>query len=223
MTLATEIVLVAAGWIAYFSLHSALASRTAKQWVAARWPAAMAGYRIAFNISATLLLLPLLWAVLFWPSPSLWRFHGWAGWIADGLALAAVAGFIWTTRYYAMDEFLGTRQWREGEHGTEEADHLAISPLHRWVRHPWYTLGLVILWTRDMDTLRLTSALLITGYLVIGSRLEERKLLAHYGERYRRYCRQVPGILPRPWRRLTRRQAAALRKQDPGAETAARD
>jgi protein-S-isoprenylcysteine O-methyltransferase Ste14 len=96
----------------------------------------------------------------------------------------------------------------------EDQERFYISPLHRWVRHPWYFLGLVILWTRDMDGVRLVSSLVISGYFVIGSRLEERKLLVYHGERYRRYCQQVAGLLPLPWRYLTARQAERLMGDD---------
>ena len=50
----------------------------------------------------------------------------------------------------------------------------------------------------------------VNAYLVIGMRLEERKLLARYGDAYRRYRDAVPALIPHPWRRLTRRQAEAF-------------
>jgi len=54
----------------------------------------------------------------------------------------------------------------------------------------------------------LVSALAITLYFVLGSRLEERKLIAVHGDTYRRYRAKVPGLLPLPWKRLSREEAA---------------
>ena len=36
---------------------------------------------------------------------------------------------------------------------------MSLSPLHRWVRHPWYFLGLLILWTQEMNAALLVTAL----------------------------------------------------------------
>ena len=89
-------------------------------------------------------------------------------------------------------------------------DQGSAAPLHRHVRHPWYSLGLLILWTRDMDEARLTSALCITLYLWLGSLLEEEKLLAFHGEAYARYRARVPGLIPWPGRSLDADEARAL-------------
>jgi hypothetical protein len=59
----------------------------------------------------------------------------------------------------------------------------------------------------------LLSAIMITLYFIIGSLLEERKLLAYYGEAYREYRQRVPGLFPLPWRNLSREQARELEKR----------
>ena len=87
---------------------------------------------------------------------------------------------------------------------------MALSVLHRFVRHPWYSAALVIIWTRDMDAARLLSAAMMTVYVVVGSRLEERKLVAWHGERYHRCRERVPGLVPLAGRVLTAREAARL-------------
>ncbi len=202
--------LLALSWLGYFALHSLLASLRVKGWVAAHWPRAMAGYRLAYNGLALLLLLPLLVFSYLLPGEPLWRWQGAMAWLANGLALLAVAGFFVTLRYYDSSSFLGLRQWRERQQDVVDTEALHFSPLHRFVRHPWYSLALVILWTRDMNAPWLVSALCMSLYLVVGSRWEEVKLLRYHGARYAAYCRRVPGLLPRPWRFLSRAQARAL-------------
>jgi len=178
----SQILLLILSWLAYFSLHSLLASIGVKQYVASRWPRAMPAYRLGFNILAVLLLAVPLHLTLNHADPWLWRWSGFASYVALVLSAAAVVGFLWSL----------------------------LSPLHRWVRHPWYFFALVIIWTRDMNAAMLITAILLTLYFVIGSRLEERKLLRYHGEIYRRYQERVPGLVPLPWKHLSESDAQAL-------------
>ena len=61
-----------------------------------------------------------------------------------------------------------------------------------------------------MSAAWLVSAIALTLYFLIGSRLEERKLLVYHGERYREYRRFVPALIPLPWRWLTKEKAREL-------------
>lgn len=202
---------IALAWLGYFALHSVLAASSVKAWIAGRWPHCMPGYRIAFNLLATLTLIPVLWLVYRGDGDWLWRWQGAWAWLADGLALAAMLGLLLSGPGYDMGEFLGLRQLRQ--HGLDHPENFTVSAIHRFVRHPWYCVGLVLIWTRDMDGPLLVSALMITAYFVVGSKLEEGKLLAVYGETYRRYMEKVPGLIPLPWKRLTAAEAAALTKR----------
>lgn len=201
---------LAAAWGVYFALHSVLAAMRLKRLVAAHAPQWMPAYRLAFNLLAVLLLIPPLALTVTHRGPWLWQWQGTGWWIANGLAALAVAGFFRTLRDYDMSEFWGLRQWRNRVRGIEDQEQLHISTLHRFVRHPWYSLALVILWTRDMDANLLVTATAITAYFAIGSRLEERKLLDCHGDAYREYCARVPGLVPRPWRYLDAASARRL-------------
>jgi len=205
--LSTELALIALAWLGYGALHSWLASQRMKQWLAARWPGALRAYRLGFNLSATLLLLPVLWLTWRHTGEALWRVPAWLSWSAAGLA---IVGFSWSMRWYDGSTFLGLRQWHDRVGPDAEREAFTISPLHRHVRHPWYALGLLFLWTREMNAAWLVTATVITLYLLIGSRLEENKLIALYGEAYRRYRRRVPGLLPLPGRSLSPDEAKAL-------------
>lgn len=211
-----SLLLLAVGWTAYFVAHSVLASLALKRWVAARYPALVPAYRLGFNLAAVALLLPLLWLLYALRGPWIWSWHGPAWLIANGLAALAVAGFAWSLRFYDGSEFLGTRQWRRREHSVLDQERLRLSPLHRFVRHPWYALGLVLVWTRDMDAATLLSAVMITAYFVVGSWLEERKLMVYHGPAYERYRRRVPSLVPLPWRYLSAPEAAELEAEASG-------
>ena len=133
-----------------------------------------------------------------------------SAYIANGLALAAVAGFFYTLRDYDGSEFLGLRQWLNQTRTVEDQECFHLTAAHRFVRHPWYFFSLVILWTRDMSAAMLLSALVMTAYFIVGSRMEERKLIAYHGERYLRYMGKVAGLVPLPWKTISKAEAFAL-------------
>lgn len=205
-----NLVWLALGWLAYATLHSLLAALSVKAWVTRRWPGFAPWYRLAYNLLASLLVLPLLWATYTIPGNWLWRWEGIWAWLANGLALAALAGVWRSSSTYDMGEFIGFKPLRERRTDAVEHDGFRISALHHHVRHPWYALGLVLIWTRDMNAPLLVSALAVTLYFAIGARLEERKLEAHFGAAYRAYRKKVPGLLPLPWKRLSTIEAEAL-------------
>lgn len=209
-TMALRLLLLVVSWSLYVLLHSLLASLPVKRYISSHYPRVMSYYRLGFNVLATILLLPPLYLTWLWRGPLLWQWSGPFFWLANGLALLAIAGFFWTLHYYSGTEFLGLNQARRGESSFADQEHFKLSPLHRYVRHPWYTLGLVIIWTRDMDAMFLTTASVITIYLFIGSKMEERKLISYHGDLYRKYCQLVPGLLPLPWRHLNREQERQL-------------
>lgn len=124
--------------------------------------------------------------------------------------MAAVLAFIQSLKHYDTQEFIGWRQWTLHSRGIEDQEGFQLSPFHRHVRHPWYFFSLILIWTRDMNAAMLLSGVMMTIYFIIGSRLEEEKLLIYHGEIYRTYMKRVPGLLPLPWKSLTAQEATAL-------------
>ncbi|MGE5468036.1 MAG: methyltransferase family protein [Ignavibacteria bacterium] len=201
---------LALAWVAFAAFHSAAASLTAKRWVAARWPAAAPWYRLAYNGASLVAALPIFYLSYSLDGAPLWQWTGAWRWLSYGLALAALGGFVVTSRWYDMDTFLGLRQVRERDRQPDGHERFRISPAHRFVRHPWYFCGLVLVWSGDKTLPLLVSTLAITLYLIVGSKLEERKLLAMHGDPYRRYMDRVPGLVPLPWKRLRVEEARLL-------------
>ncbi|MCP5425243.1 MAG: hypothetical protein H6970_09270 [Gammaproteobacteria bacterium] len=202
--------MLAAAWLVYCLVHSWLAALSTKHWITTRWPALSGKYRVLYNGLALMLLVPPLALTVLWRGPLLWQWSGVGAWLANGLAVGALLLFGWTLRYYDMREFLGLRQWRMSTSSIEDQERFHLSPLHRHVRHPWYFLGLLMLWTRDMDWTLLLAACVVTLYFIVGSHLEERKLMQYHGAIYRRYRERVPGLFPLPWKCLSRQEAASL-------------
>ncbi len=189
----------------YGALHSLLATAGAKararQWFG---PAADRGYRLAYNIVGGVSLLPVLWLVAKLPDRSLyaipwpWTLLTGAGQIIG--ALVVLLG-VWQT---GAARFLGLRQLVAPD-THQESPHLVISGLYRWVRHPLYAGGLLFIWLTPRLSVNLLALYLgLTLYILIGARLEERRLLAEFGEAYAQYQQNVPMLLPRPPRRNQR-------------------
>ena len=167
-------------------------------------------YRISFNLIAVLLLSLPFYVSATGQSIPLWQFTGVSKFIAHGVSLLAIIGFIWSLKFYDMREFSGIRQLVEQEKSVEDQEHLQISPMHRFVRHPWYTFALMLIWSRPMNSLVFASSTLLSAYFIFGSRLEEKKLVQYYGEVYKQYQRKVPRLVPLPWRYLSAKEANDL-------------
>jgi protein-S-isoprenylcysteine O-methyltransferase Ste14 len=191
-------------WIAYATIHSFLAADGVKMAVERRWPALHHRYRLAYNVLATALLIPIAWCVHALPGPQLWAWTGAWSWLTNGVALSAVVALLAIPTGYDTRAFAGL---------APEPPAFVIGPWHRLVRHPWYFVGLVVVWTRDMNLATLVSAIAITLYFIVGSRLEEEKLARLLGEPYRDYLRRVPGLVPLPWRILDKETARRLARR----------
>lgn len=196
-------------WIAFFILHSILASNTLKDWIARSSPRVFKRYRLLYNLIAVITIVPALALARFTENPVLWQWQGYLYLIAMGLNFLAILGFVISTRYYDMGVFLGLVPGYASHAGKPE-ESFTLSPFHRYVRHPWYFFGIVLIWTQEMTVHWLVSCILVTLYFWLGSILEEQKLVMFYGEQYRQYQRKVPRLFPVPWRYLSKPEAETL-------------
>lgn len=183
----------------YGAFHSWLASHRVKSWLVARWPALTRRfYRLIYNAIAGVTLLPVLAVPAFLPGSTLYRID--PPWIFFTMLLQAagvllvVVGLLQT----GPMAFLGLSQLAET---TTSEDSLVLSGVYRFVRHPLYTGGMLVIWLTPL----MTSSVLaldigLSLYLFIGSLFEERKLSRIFGQPYLEYQARVPRFIPRPWR-----------------------
>ena len=120
---------------------------------------------------------------------ALWALF-WLGW-----ALALAATFM-----VSHFDLFGLRQvylaWR-GKPYTHIGFHLRW--LYRLVRHPLMLGFLIAFWaTPTMTAGHLLFSIVMTGYILIATQLEEHDLVEVLGDEYRDYRRKVPGLLPWP-------------------------
>jgi protein-S-isoprenylcysteine O-methyltransferase Ste14 len=100
-----------------------------------------------------------------------------------------------------MVQFLGIQQIRKDSArsamtASGDLDDTGVLGL---VRHPWYLAVFIFLWTSDLNVAAITVNLVLSAYLIVGTLLEERKLVIEFGEEYRRYQGRVSMFIPLKW------------------------
>ncbi len=192
--------LLGLGWAAWGAAHSLLISPAWMRLVSARFPRLCPWYRLGYNGLAVLTILPLLY---FKNALAGEMLLGWSGLlvIPRVLLLGAALWLFWAgARAYDLKVVGGLAQLRSGctFAGSPYAEDLRTSGILGRVRHPWYGGALLLLWTRTgaFDAAELITSLVLSLYVLIGARLEERKLVHVHGQAYRDYQRRTPMFFP---------------------------
>lgn len=161
------------------------------------WPARLGHFACTLLPEPWLfLLVPAVFGVLAVVPPGLWRHLRFDNPVLGGLgaAVAAVsAGLMLWARWV-----LG-RMWA-GRPLVQEGHELCTDGPYRIVRHPIYTgvVGLAAGATLAFGVGRLLLVLAVTvAFTAWRVRVEDRMMIATFGERYRAYRRRVPALIPR--------------------------
>ncbi len=185
----------------YGALHSLLASRRFKRWTEERFGVNIRRYyRLIFSILGALTFLPPLALTVLLPDRIIYTIpFPWS--ILTGLLqLAGLIGLVYSIWQTGAMRFLGLDTVVD-ETALHRPPPFVTGGLYRWVRHPLYTCSLLFLWLMPVMSWNLLALNLgVTLYFVIGSRFEEQKLLAEFGEAYAAYRRRTPAFLPRLFR-----------------------
>lgn len=150
--------------------------------------------------SGCLLLLFWLWQPI---GPVLWDVSGTPAAVVL-LVVAAVGWLIVVISTFLIDhgELFGLRQVIDQFRGAApRAGGFATPGLYRVVRHPLYVGFVIAFWATPVMTAgHLVFAVATTAYILVAIQLEERDLIAAYGDRYRRYRAKVRMLIPLPRR-----------------------
>lgn len=187
--------------IAWCSLHSALISVTLSRYLQNHFADKYRYYRLFFNLIAVFTLIPVALYRFSIPSEMLFEWDGYLHIVQVILiALGIVLFFLGAAKYDAR-RFLGLSQLKEStsRKGLTASGKLETSGILNIIRHPWYTSLLLILWARSLDASALIVNLVFSGYLLIGARLEENKLIEEFGDSYQQYQQRVSMLFPFKW------------------------
>jgi protein-S-isoprenylcysteine O-methyltransferase Ste14 len=212
MTLAPDQMPVLALWVLWCVLHSLLAARRSEAAAGRLLGGRRGAYRLLYNLFAAASLLPLWLVSRAVDSAPLWRWEGGLAVVPAALLAGAGALFAAGARGYRLSRLVGLEQLRAGTRAVllSEREGLSDSGVHGAIRHPWYAGALLLVWVREVGALGLAVNLTLSLYLLIGARLEERRLLAELGPVYGAYRQRVSMFFPWKWlaRRVGRRPAS---------------
>lgn len=180
--------------------HSVMARQGFKRWWTRIVPKSVERSTYVLFASAAVALLLWQWRPL--PEP-VWS-------VQNPIAVAAIHGVFWlgwailllSTFLINHFELFGLRQVCARLLRRKLPEPTFRTPfLYRHVRHPLYLGFLLGFWAAPTMTLgHLLFSVATTGYILIGIFLEERDLVDMFGDKYRRYRRQVSMLIPLPSR-----------------------
>ena len=180
--------------------HSVMARKGFKRW----WTqfVSPAVERATYVLFATLALMLLLWQ---WrPIPTIvWQ-------VTDPTAAMALTGlslFGWlvvlaSTFMINHFELFGLHQVVNNLARRQMSDMRFRTPmLYKLVRHPLYLGFIIAFWAAPVMTAgHFLFAAVTTAYIFVGIMLEERDLVAQFGDEYRNYRERVGMLIPKPGR-----------------------
>ncbi|HLP16597.1 MAG TPA: protein-S-isoprenylcysteine methyltransferase [Bacteroidota bacterium] len=191
-------------WAGYCFLHSLLISvgvttlmaRLMKKWYAV--------YRILYVAISFVLLVPLLRFTSGLEGPDIITYASTVNILRYVLITASLALFFWSFFFdYDALSFFGIRQILNSKRSPQTVASAGLKKkgLLGFTRHPMYLTLLVYLWCQIYSMVDLVVTIVLTIYIFIGTRLEERKLVLEFGESYIAYQREVPMLIPFRMRR----------------------
>lgn len=187
-------------WIIWCAVHSGMISVRATEYLKRRFGSQFRFYRLVFNLVAVATLIPVFIYGESIQGQVVFRWEGFMIVFQVLLLTVAVLLFFAGARHYNMLQFLGLRQIRTGaSHSVlTETGKLDTSGILGITRHPWYLGAIIFIWVdhRSLDVAIVITNIVLTIYLIVGTVLEERKLLMEYEEDYRRYQNEVSMLIP---------------------------
>ena len=177
--------------------HSGMARAGFKRWWTRFVPEPIE--RSTYVLASSLCLIALFWQWRPLGTAVVWDLS--AGPIGAALLVLSLGGYLLvllSTFQISHFGLFGLRQvWDAFRGGVMVESPFKTPPFYRAVRHPLYLGFLIGFWATPVMTLsHLVFALGTTGYILVAIQLEERDLVARFGDAYVEYRRAVAMLLP---------------------------
>ena len=191
--------LVVVLWTSYCALHSYLISIGFTKLMTRLLKNYYAFYRIAYVIISILLFIPLLKFSAQSNSHIIFNY----GYPLSVVRYTVIAGslllFFWAFFIdYDSLSFWGIRQILDlkGIKNSNSMKNIKTKGLLGITRHPMYFALIIYLWCHIFTIMDIVINTILTIYILVGTKLEEKKLVLEFGEAYLRYQQQVPMLIP---------------------------
>ncbi|PKN69277.1 MAG: hypothetical protein CVU54_11085 [Deltaproteobacteria bacterium HGW-Deltaproteobacteria-12] len=193
--------LLALSWIIYCVLHSWLISTSVTDFLQQRLGGAYRFYRLFYNIFSIITLLPV---IIYSQSIKQEPFFIWPEYLLPlkyALLLTGIFLFVAGARHYSLSQFSGWAQIKEKTSSKliNETGVLSSTGILGVVRHPFYAGIFPLIWANDLDITTLITNVILSIYVLVGTLLEERKLVAEFGDAYLEYSKTVSMLFPLQW------------------------
>jgi len=190
-------------WITWLLIHSGMISLTLTKYLKKRLGTYYKFYRLFYNVMAlTTLVLVILYSQSL-NEPVLFRGEGYMTFVQILFLAIGITLFIAGGLKYDLLQFFGIRQIKTGKSHSaiSESGKIDTSGILGITRHPWYLAAIIIIWVgnREMYVSTVIVNILLTIYLVVGTILEERKLIIEFGDGYTDYTHRVSMLFPTKW------------------------
>lgn len=181
--------------LAFFVQHSSMIRASFRQKVESFIPQHYYGAFYAVCSGATLLAV-----IIFWQESSyiFMTIEGPLRWLLHLTFFLAISGLVWGIRSLRSFDAVGRGKILAHIHNRKLPKLVfSIRGPYRYVRHPFYFLVLVMVWSYPVITLdRLLFNCLWSVWIVVGTLLEERDLVIEFGQDYKKYQQKVPMLIP---------------------------
>jgi protein-S-isoprenylcysteine O-methyltransferase Ste14 len=180
---------------AFFIQHSVMIRRSFRRHLSAAVPTIYHGAVYTLASGIVLLALLVLWQEA---GPVLLSLSGAPRMLTRAVFLAGLIGFAWGASSLRGFDTFGLRPIRAQLRGSRVSNNpLSIRGPYRWVRHPLYFFMLVLIWSHpDVTAGRLLFNVSWTCWVFLGTWLEERDLVAEFGQPYKDFQKNVPMLVP---------------------------
>lgn len=195
MNLYLQVALATAVWCFF---HSFFITHLWQDTVCRRVPACAPYGRLVYVLASSASLAALFWWLRTLPELVVWEWEGL--WQVIRFLGLIEAGVLFILGSFAFDgrAFLGLRQVIDHQSGRAPEDPpFTTKGILGVIRHPWYTGTLIFLvFCLPYTDINLIWRAVFLVYTLLGTELEERKLLRELGPVYEEYRRQVPRFFP---------------------------
>ena len=191
----SQLIILTFAWALYGLLHSLFATDSFKLIIKQLLGTGFKYYRLYYSLFATLSLVALLWYHVQIYSPVIWHATIIQKIVAVVMAAVGLAVMVVCARVYFM-EITGLDVFTK----KRVIHQLVETGLHKYVRHPLYTGTLLFMWAffvYSPSLKNLAGCAVTTLYILIGILLEEKKLIAAFGNKYKNYAAKTPRLIPR--------------------------